>query len=348
METIYVLAPGSYLRREGMTLKVVKAGKVMDQIPAEGLKRLMLVGYVSLSGGVLDFLIQNRIETVFITPTGRFRARLAIDEHRHVSLRKAQYLRLSEEAFAFETAKTIVRSKIENMVRLVLLRARQYGDPELKLTAVKLRGTTLHMENITDMEALRGVEGNAARIYFESFGRMIRNDAFTFNGRNKRPPLDPVNALLSFVYTLLTNEVLSAIKSCGLDPYLGSLHVISYGRPSLACDLVEEYRCFLGDRLVLGLVNRKAIRPEDFVYRKPPPKEFVDEEEMKAKRPVEMKPAVNRALISAYEEMMKRDIAYPPLGTNASYRWLIMQQARQFGEYLENPENRYAPFVWEG
>jgi len=348
MESVYVLEPGAYLRREGMTLKVVKAGKMIDQIPAEGLRRLMLVGYVSLSGGVLDFLIQNRTETVFITPTGRFRARLAIDEHRHVALRMAQYLRLSDAAFALKTAKAIVRGKIENMIRMALLRARQYGDPDLKLTAVKLRATVFHLETVADLDALRGVEGSAARIYFETFGRMIRNDAFVFNGRNKRPPLDPVNALLSFVYTLLTNEVLSAIKACGLDPYLGSLHAISYGRPSLACDLVEEYRSFLGDRLVLGLVNRKAVRPEDFVFRKAPPKTFVDEQDMKAKRPVEMKPAVNRALIGAYEEMMKREIAYPALEKKLTYRWLIMQQVRQFGDCLEDPEKPYAPFLWDG
>ena len=331
-----------------MTLKVVKQGRVIDQIPAEGLKRLMLIGYVSLSGGVLDFLIQNRIETVFVTPTGRFRARLAIDEHRHVALRQAQYLRLSDDAFAFEIARTIVRGKILNMLRLLLLRARQYGDQALKMAAVKLKSTALHVENIRDMEALRGVEGAATRVYFESFGHMLRNNLFKFSGRNRRPPLDPVNALLSFVYTLLTNEVLSAIKSCGLDPYLGSLHALSYGRPSLACDLVEEYRCFLGDRLVLGLINRKAIRPEDFVYRKRPPKEFVDEAEMKAKRPVEMKPSVNRALIGAYEEMMKRDIIYSPLNKKISYRWLILQQARHFGDCLEDPEKTYKPFEWEG
>jgi len=348
MESVYVLEPGAYLRREGMTLKVVKGGKVIDQIPAEGLKRLILVGYISLSGGVLDFLIKNRTETVFITPTGRFRARLAIDEHRHVSLRKAQYLRLSDDAFALDTARAIVQGKIENMIRLVLLRSRHYGDAGLKLTAVKLKGVLLNMATVADMDALRGMEGIAARFYFESFSHLIRNDDFTFRGRNRRPPLDPVNALLSFVYTLLTNEVLSAIKACGLDPYLGSLHDISYGRPSLACDLVEEYRACLADRLVLGLVNRKAVRPEDFVYRKPPPDTFVDEEEMKAKRPVEMKPAVNRALIGAYEEMMKREILYPRIGKKITYRWLILQQARQFAEYLETPEKRYAPFAWEG
>jgi CRISP-associated protein Cas1 len=347
MESVYVLEPGAYLRREGMTLKVAKGGKVIEQIPAEGLKRLTLFGYVSLSGGVLDFLIKNRTETVFITPTGRFRARLAIDEHRHVSLRKAQYLRLSDAAFSLDTAKNIVRGKIDNILRFVQVRAKNYSDAVLRVTAAQLKAVAMSLERVTDMDRLRGMEGIAARIYFRSFGRLIRNDAFSFAGRNRRPPLDPVNALLSFVYTLLTNEVLSAVKAVGLDPYLGSLHAVSYGRPSLACDLVEEYRVWLGDRLVLGLMNRKAIRPDDFVYRDPRPKTFVDEEEMKARRPVEMKPYVSRAFIGAYEEMMKREILYPSLGKKINYRWLIHQQVRQFGEYLETPEKPYVPFAWE-
>lgn len=348
MESVYVLEPGTYLRREGRTLKVVKGGQVIDQIPAEGLKRLMLMGYVSLSGAVLDYLIQNRVETVFVTPTGRFRARLALDEHRHVALRKAQYLRLADDAFTLKTARTIVRGKIRNMTQFLLLRARDYRDPALRVAAGRLKSIASLLEGVRDLEALRGMEGAAARVYFDSFGRMIRNEQFQFRGRNRRPPLDPVNALLSFVYTLLTNEVLSAIKACGLDPYLGSLHEVSYGRPSLACDLVEEYRSFLGDRLVLGLLNRKAVGPNDFVYRASPPRAFVDEEEMKARRPVEMKPAVNRALIGAYEEMMKRDIRYAPLGIKTTYRRLILHQARHFGDCLEHPEKTYQPFSWGG
>ena len=347
MDTIYVLEPGTYIRREGKTLKAVKGDKVMDEIPAEGLKRLILIGYVSLSGGVLDFLIQNRIETVFMTPTGRYRARLALDEHRHVARRKAQYLRLSDTAFALDTAKIIVRGKLENTLRFLLLRGRQYDNQVLKIAAVKLKAMITTIEGIRDMEVLRGVEGAGARIYFQSFPDMLKNDDFAFKGRNRRPPLDPVNALLSFVYTLLTNEVLSAVKASGLDPYLGALHEISYGRPSVACDLVEEYRCFLGDRLVLGLINRKAINPDDFIYRKNPPKEFLDENEMKSKRPVEMKPAISRALIAAYEQMMKKEIAYAPLNKKISYRWLLLQQARQFGAYLEDEDKTYTPFTWD-
>ncbi|MEW6673469.1 MAG: CRISPR-associated endonuclease Cas1 [Thermodesulfobacteriota bacterium] len=347
MDTVYVLEPGSYLRRDGTLLKVVKDGNTIDEIPADGLKRLILVGYVSLSGGVLDFLIGQRIETVFITPTGRYRARLAIDEHRHVGLRTAQYLKLSNEPFALKTAMAVVIGKIENMHRLMLLRARQYQEAELRTAAAKLTALKANALKAGRLDILRGFEGAATRIYYSSFGRLIRNDAFAFNGRNKRPPLDPVNAMLSFVYTLLTNEVLSAIKVAGLDPYLGSLHEISYGRPSLACDLVEEYRCFLGDRLVLGLINRKAVNPDDFICRRGFPAEFTDEDEMKSRRPVEMKPAISRAFISAYEQMMSRRIIYEPLGKEVEYRWLILNQVRRFAQHLENPDQPYQPFLWD-
>jgi len=302
---------------------------------------------MSLSGGVLDFLIRKRVETVFMTPTGRFRARLALDEHRHVALRKAQYLHLSDTGFALATAKIMVWGKLENATRLLLLRGRQLGDKSLKAAALRLRAMAAHAKEVENLETLRGVEGSASRAYFEAFPRLILNESFTFSGRNRRPPLDPVNALLSFAYTMLTNEVLSAVKASGLDPYLGTLHEVSYGRPSLACDLVEEYRSFLGDRLVLGLVNKKVIRPDDFIYRRNSPSNFVDEEEMKAKRPVEMKPAVNRAFIAAYEEMMKRSVTYPPLKKKITYRWLIAQQVRSFSRYLEEPEKIYKPFIWE-
>lgn len=347
MEAVYVLEPGSYLRREGESLKVIKENRVIEQIPAVGLKKLTLIGYISLSGGVLDFLITSQIETVFMTPTGRFRARLVLDEHRHVALRKAQYTLLGDPAFALKTAKIIVRGKLENMTRFLLLRSRQVGDISLKEAAVKIRAIKAHVDEATDLEAVRGMEGLASRVYFESFPTLIRTKDFCFSGRNKRPPRDPINALLSFVYTMLTNEVLSAVKAGGLDPYLGALHEVSYGRPSLACDLVEEYRSFLGDRMVLGLVNKKAIRPDDFVYRKNAPSNFVDEEEMKAKRPVEMKPNVSRVFISAYEEMMKRRIKYTHMNKKITYRWMIMQQARSFSRYLRNPENEYKPFLWE-
>lgn len=347
MESIYVMEPGCYVRREGSALHVVKDGRVIDRIPAEGLKRLILVGYVNLTGAVLDFLIHRQVETVFMTPTGRFRARLGIDEHRHVALRKAQYRQLNDPEFAARTARVIVAGKVRNMIRLLLLRGRHYDDQTLRAAAAGLKPIVVRLEKSEDLDRIRGLEGAATRIYFQCFGRLIRNERFAFNGRNRRPPLDPVNALLSFVYTLLTNEVTSAINACGLDPYMGALHEISYGRPSLACDLVEEYRAFLGDRLVLGLINRKAIAPDDFICRKPAQKAYADEEEMKAGRPVEMRPPVRRAFLSAYEQMMKRTVGREEEPGGTTYRRLIMGQVRSFGEYLQQPAKAYSPFVWD-
>ena len=346
MDTIYVMEPGCYVRREGNALNVVKKRQVIDRIPAEGLKRLILVGQVNLTGAVLDFLIRNKVETVFMTPTGRFRARLGICEHRHVALRKAQYGQLGDSGFAARTAAAIVAGKIDNMKHLLLLRGRQYRDDELRSAAAALTPFAARLEKTGDLDRIRGFEGAASRIYFQTFGRLIRSNRFSFNGRNRRPPLDPVNALLSFVYTLLTNEVASAITASGLDPYMGALHEISYGRPSLACDLVEEYRVFLGDRLVLGLINRNALSPDDFIYRQSGRRAYTDEREMQRKRPVEMRPPIRRALVSAYEQMMQRTVSRSTGEGAITYRRLIMEQVRAFGDCLKNHETVYLPFRW--
>ena len=231
-ESIYVMEPGSYLRREGLSLKVVKGGETIESIPADGLKRLMLIGHVSLSGAVLDYLIRNRVETVFMTPTGRFRARLVPDEHKHVALRKAQYLNLSNSEISLKMAVAIVRGKAANTVQMLLLRGREYGEEKLRIAAARIRPLMRTAETASDLAILRGLEGAVARLYYSVFPLLVRNPDFTFNGRSRRPPLDPINALLSFAYTLVTNEVLSAVKSVGLDPYLGALHEEAYGRPS--------------------------------------------------------------------------------------------------------------------
>jgi CRISPR-associated protein Cas1 len=231
---------------------------------------------------------------------------------------------------------------------MLLVRGKEYGVEELKISAARIRPLVVAAEAAGGLETLRGFEGAVARLYYSVFPHLVRNPDFSFNGRSRRPPLDPVNALLSFAYTLVTNEVLSAVKSVGLDPYLGALHEEAYGRPSLACDLAEEYRCFIADRLVLGLINRRMVTPDDFVFRESPPAEFTDEEEMSRRRPVEMKPAVLRAFVASYEETMRRRILYPATGKQLTYRWLIMSQVRQFAASLENPDKAYEPFVWEG
>ncbi len=177
MESIYVLEPGAYLRREGNSLKVVKEGAVVDRIPAAGLKRLLLVGYVTLTGAVLDFLIRNRVETVFVTPTGRFRARLGLDEHRHVALRRDQYLRLTDQTAALDAARRVVRGKLDNLGRFLRLRAGTDRDEALRTAALKLRAMSAHAVESNNPGVLRGVEGAGARVYFSGFPRLIKNES---------------------------------------------------------------------------------------------------------------------------------------------------------------------------
>lgn len=346
MQRAYVLEPGAYLRKNGNSLTLVRDGRPDGDIPLEGLQQLTLFGYTSLSGAVLDALIRGRVETVLLTPTGRFRARLLVDEHKHVERRRAQYLRLSDPQTILETARAVVQGKLLNAARFLALRGHQLQEPELGLCAARIRAMADTATNLRDLDFLRGAEGHAANLYFQAFPRLIRVPGFAFNGRNRRPPLDPVNALLSFVYTLLTQEVLTSIKTAGLDPYLGALHAVDYGRPSLACDLVEEWRSFLGDRFVLTLINRQAVRPDDFVHRDVATVDHVDEQDLKRRRPVEMKPAVAKAFLSAYEQWMNSRIKWPETGEKITYRGLIQRQVRAFSAYLQAGTGAYSPFAW--
>ncbi len=335
MQSLYIIEPGSYLRKEGDCLKIMKGKHVAEIIPAVGLKQLTLAGRASISGAVLDFLINNSIDTVFMTMDGRFRARLLLDDSTHTALRQHQYIRLNDPEYKRKIAAVIVREKLENQARLLLRRASQYDIQELRTVGAQIKALRQKTGEVQAMDALRGIEGYGSRLFFSTFGFLIRNEAFSFNGRNRRPPLDPVNGLLSFVYTLFTNEVLNGIKSAGLDPYCGTLHEITSGRPSLACDLVEEWRMF-AERLVLGLINRKAVGRDDFVYRSP-------EERTEGQLPVEMKPNVARALIAAYQRQLEEKMMYPPTGQQTSVRWIIHNQCRHFAEVVQNG-SVYVPF----
>lgn len=346
MERFYVLEPNTQLRKSGSNLLVMRGGETVAEVPIEGLDQLTLLGYTSLSGAVLDALIQNRIETVLVTPRGRFRARLLVDEHKHVQRRQAQYLRLSDPRTVLNSARAIIRGKLLNGARFLSLRGADYGAPELGVAAARIKGLAGMLDSIPDIEAARGVEGQGANLYFRAFPRLIRAEGFIFGGRSRRPPLDPVNALLSFVYTLLTLEVLTAVKIVGLDPYLGSLHDVDYGRPSLACDLVEEWRSFLGDRLVLTLINRGVIRPEDFIVRNVDTTDAVDEVELRNRRPVEMKPKTCRAFIESYEKWMAGQAPIPGKGQKTDFRGLIRHQVRLYLGYLKGDVDRYEPYDW--
>jgi len=334
MKRVYVLTPGTYLRKRGDNLCLIQEGKVVDEVGFHNLTQLILIGYISLSGAVLNSLVVHRVETVLLDGKGRFKGRLCVEEHKHVQRRMNQYLKLNAPLFSLKTAQRIVKGKLLNQARFLALRSNKSNREKISNYLAAIKALSKTVEQTTDLDVVRGIEGHASRLYFQAFGHLIANKEFSFLGRNKRPPLDPVNALLSFVYTLLTNEVLTAIKIVGLDPYLGALHAIEYGRPSLACDLVEEWRTVLGDRLVLTLINRKIVKKEDFTYRQIESVGFIDETELKNKRPVQMKPAICKVFLEAYENFIQSKVKYYPEEEMTSYRNAILKQVEAFKTYL--------------
>lgn len=350
MKRFYILDRGYYLKKDGASIKLYLHGEVVGSIPLEQLEQLIIMGRSSVSGGLLDELIRRRIETVLLTPDGRFRARLVVDEHKHVERRMAQYLALNSPETKSAVAATIVKSKAMSLGHFLVRWAKRYGDAELAKRGQQIKALAQIAENERNLGLLMGIEGRSTSLYFDAFSRLLRADGFFFEGRNRRPPRDPVNALLSFVYTLLTGDVLAAIQTSGLDPYLGALHAIEYGRPSLACDLVEEWRAFLGDRLVLTLINRHIIKPEDFVYHTESARgeesNHGDEEEESPFRPVEMKPRVKRALVMAYEKWMDRRIVCPFSGETRSYRGLIRDQAYRLMNFFMGKSETFEAFPW--
>ncbi len=335
MDSLYILEPGSYIRKDGDCLKIINKDTVTETIPASGLQQLTLAGRTSLSGPVLDFLIKNKIDTVFLTPGGRFRARLLLDESGHVALRQQQYLQLADNGFKLDLARRIVRGKLENQARMLLRRGSQYNIDQLRTVGVQIKALQQKLATAEDTDQIRGIEGYGARLFYSVFGLLLREGNFTFTGRNRRPPRDPVNALLSFVYTLFTNEILNGIKRVGLDPYLGALHEIAHGRPSLACDLVEEWRVF-GERLVLTLINRQVVKVDDFIYNQ--------ETEKDGELPVRMKPAVSRALIGAYYRQLEQSMLYAHSGEKTALRWIMHSQCRRLAESLKKDGIPYQPF----
>ncbi len=335
MDSLYVLEPGSFIKKDGDCLKIINKKTVLDTIPASGLQQLTLAGRTSLSGPVLDFLINNRIDTVFLTPGGRFRARLLLDEPGHVALRQCQYLRLADPQFRLDLARRIVRGKLENQARMLLRRGSRYNIDALRTVGVQIKALQQRLATAEDTDQVRGIEGYGARLYYSVFGLLLKGEGFVFTGRNRRPPRDPVNAMLSFVYTLFTNEILNGIKRTGLDPYLGALHEVAPGRPSLACDLVEEWRVF-GERLVLTLINRRVVRPADFITDAAAGAD--------GDLPVRMKPAVSRALIAAYYRQLEQSMLYPHSGDKTALRWIMHSQCRRMAESLQTEGVNYRPF----
>lgn len=332
MKTAYVSLNGAYLQRRGQRLLLMQKQKTRASIAIPGLEQLVIMGNITMSNQAIDLLMQHKVDTVLLTQHGRLRARIGQGVSGHVLLRMAQYRAQQDPDLQMRIATALVEAKLHNQRAHLLRVARRHPDPRLNKVAMLLRGLLRKREQAQNPDSLRGLEGAGAAAYFSVFSVLLRASGFSFSGRNRRPPMDPVNALLSLGYTLLANQVRAAIEVVGLDPHLGFLHAMSSGRPSLALDLMEEYRAVVVDALVVAAINRSAFRPNDF-------------QDMGPGEPVVIKEAAIKKFFEIFGRRMEKRILYEPLGTRITLRQLFLEQARAMARAVLGEADSYQAYL---
>ncbi|MGI6456357.1 MAG: CRISPR-associated endonuclease Cas1 [bacterium] len=261
MGTLYLTEQNSYLRRTSQRLVVELNGETLAEIPAIKVERVLVFGNVQISTQALHLLLNQGIDTSLLSYHGKIYGRLVPVENKNIYLRLSQYKAYHDSAFRLCFAKNIVQGKLLNGRRL--LQRLSYGRKmDMEPVLREMSRYAQAVQQCTDLDQVRGYEGKGTAAYFHGFGQLIKG--FDFCGRNRRPPRDPVNSLLSFGYTLLAGEVLAALAAGGLDPYLGFFHEVKYGRTALCFDLCEEFRHLVVDGLVLDWVNHEKVKAEDF------------------------------------------------------------------------------------
>ena len=267
LNTLYVMTPESYLTKDGEDIVISVKQQETFRIPIINIEQIVMFGYMGASPGAMKLCADHGVSLTFLSPNGRFVSRCEGPVHGNVLLRKAQYKASEDKNISHNLNKLFISGKIRNYQSIVSRFTRDYGmTDELQETIQKLNEyKRLALQSDNDA-SLRGIEGEAASTYFGIFPSLIvqQKSDFPFHGRNRRPPKDAVNAMLSFAYTLICNDVVAALDTVGLDPYVGFFHTLRPGRPSLALDMMEELRAYLGDRFVLSLINRHQVSKVDF------------------------------------------------------------------------------------
>lgn len=337
LNTLYVTLPDSYLHLDNDTLRVEIERETRLRVPLHHLSAVVCFGHVMVSPGLMHRLADEGKSLVLLDGHGRFKARLEGPISGNVLLRQAQHRRAATPDFCLAAAKSLIAGKLKNCRQVLLRGARETGRADdgepLAETAEELGRALARLEHAADLDAVRGIEGDAAKRYFAVLGLMVRPEAragFTPNGRTRRPPLDRMNALLSFLYALLMNDARSAVESVGLDPQIGFLHALRPGRAALALDLMEEFRPLLADRLALTLVNRRQLDVDDF-----------------AEHPggaVTLKDDARRALVTAYQERKQEALMHPLLESGVALGLAPFVQARMLARAVRGDIETYLPF----
>lgn len=339
LNTLYVTSEDSYLSLDGENVVVSDQGQEVGRLPLHNLEGIVSFGYRGTSPALMGACAERNISLCYLSPQGKFLARVSGKIKGNVILREQQYKSFLDDGKSLEVAKNCIIGKIYN-ARWVLERATrdhglQVNVEELKRSSEKLKHSLAQVSDCQSKERLRGIEGEAAQIYFGVFDELIlqQKQDFSFNGRTRRPPLDNVNALLSFVYTLLTNTITSALETVGLDPYVGCLHTERPGRVSLSLDLIEELRSVLADRFVLSLINKKIVTKKGF--------------EKKENGAVLMDDKTRRSLLTEWQNKKKETLTHPFLKEKVEWGMVPYVQAMLLARYLRGDLDGYPPFLWK-
>jgi CRISPR-associated protein Cas1 len=339
LNTLYVTTQGAYLAKDGEAVAVRLEEETRMRVPVHNLGGVVCFGQIGFSPFLLGLCAERGVPVSFLTENGRFLARVQGPTSGNVLLRREQYRRAESTIASAGIARSFIAAKIANSRTLLLRALRDRPDAP---GAARLReaaaGLARHLGELRDgvpLDSLRGLEGNAARIYFEVFDLLIltQKEGFFFHERSRRPPLDNVNALLSFLYTLLRHDIVAALESVGLDPAVGFLHRDRPGRPGLALDLMEELRASLADRLALSLINLQQIRPDGF--RQDEAGGVVMDEDTR------------KAVLTAYQKKKQEEIVHPFLGEKTTIGLVPHLQAALFSRHLRGDLDAYPPFVWK-
>lgn len=334
LNTLYVTTPEAYLSKDGLNVVISVQQKEVFRIPIINIEGIVTFGYMGASPGLMKLCAENGVSLTFLSPQGKFIARVQGPTRGNVLLRTEQYRLADNEDFALHISKLFVGGKIQNYRNILRRYERDYGSNDDVESAVqKLEVRKRDLQRIQDLNQLRGIEGDAASVYFDVFPHLILNQKsdFPFNGRNRRPPKDAVNAMLSFVYTLIANDVAAGLETVGLDPYVGFLHALRPGRTSLALDVMEELRAYLGDRLVLSLINRRQVNAKDFLFQ--------------GDESVIMTDSCRKILLSAWQARKKETIIHPYLNEKIPIGLLPYVQSMLLARFLRGDLDDYPVFL---
>lgn len=341
---VAVTESGHEIHLKGEQLELRRGGRLARAIKLAELEQLWLFGAVEITHAAMMALLERGIDVVFLTRGGSFRGRLVGRVSRHVELRASQFRSLSQPQLSLEIAKKIVEAKIRNQRHLALRAQATLGDDALTEALAQLRILASQVPNVTSREELLGLEGSAARTYFGIFGKLLRNPLFSFTHRTRRPPRDPVNAVLSFGYVMLTTLVEGEVSAAGMDPMLGAFHQPEYGRPSLALDIVEEFRAPIVDAVTLRLINRRQLVPADFGS----PSEALGEDQLASEGDdsgaVYLLERGRKIFIRDFLARLREEVFDSRQGIHTDWRGLIRHQVYRFAKAVKG-EAPYAPFI---